>query len=359
MCKFKVNNDRAHEEHCNRHKALTDSMDRKLSDSMARFSSEHDAKHEEHRRNLQASNGELIGMIQKEITQLAETVDIKYRTLCESTTSEAVSIREEIARVLVLVDEKCERGIALTTSTFSTMQQTLDMERTYVIDQLMSEKDTRTREIKDLCGAVKSMQDWISDVEGSFSQDREGRTRESESFVMRITEIKDITTSLRSEMIKQQQHIEQFKGLQVDKITDELRKVVQDLALTSDFQGGKIKELEVGLDHAVEAKREVHRLRGDLDAEMSTRTMKDSELEKRLEREVHEFSRRVDRLTAATSELGGDLQKTRSTAWHRSGSATPTSLSSVGVDRTTMLRSSSHNPSRLGSMAGSLNYVDS
>merc|ERR1712012_354154 len=115
--------------------------------------------------------------------------------------------------------------------------------------------------------------------------------------------------------------------------TEELRMVVQDLANTSDSQGNKIKKLESTLDAAREAKNEVHRLKSDLDAETSARTLKDTELQGRLEREVHEFSRRVERLTAATSELGGDLQKSRSTVMMRSGSLTPSSLGSFDRSR--------------------------
>merc|ERR1712135_272160 len=105
----------------------------------------------------------------------------------------------------------------------------------------------------------------------------------------------------------------------------ELRMVVQDLANTSDSQGNKIKKLESTLDAAREAKNEVHRLKSDLDAETSARTLKDTELQGR-----------VERVTAATSELGGDLQKSRSNVMHhsmRTGSVSVTSLGSASFNQ--------------------------
>merc|ERR1712135_265506 len=203
------------------------------------------------------------------------------------------------------------------------------------------------------CSALKSMQDWVTDVESTVTQRFEARAREMESVTVRLTELKDIQFQLRSEIVKQQEHIDQFKGFQVDKVTDELRQGGQDLANTSDFQGNKIKELEGTLDAAREAKIEVHRLKSDLDAEVSTRTLKDTELQGRLEREVHEFSRRVERLTAATSELGGDLQKTRSSVMRTGRLSVASSLGSANLtpDRTRL--------TRLGSVATGLRNVDS
>merc|ERR1712012_951946 len=222
--------------------------------------------------------------------------------------------------------------------------------------EVASEREARSREVADVCSAVKSMQDWVTDVESTVTQRFEARARERESVTVRLTELKDIQFHLRSEIVKQQEHIDQFKGFQVDKVTEELRRVVQDLASTSDFQGNKIKDLEGTLDAAREAKIEVHRLKSDLDAEVSSRTLKDSELQDRLEREVHEFSRRVERLTAATSELGGDLHKSRSTAM-RTGSLSVTSLGSANLstERTRLTQSSS----RLHVVSPGLYSVDS
>merc|ERR1712135_52994 len=214
------------------------------------------------------------------------------------------------------------------------------------------------------CSALKSMQDWVTDVESTVTQRFEARAREMESVTVRLTELKDIQFQLRSEIVKQQEHIDQFKGFQVDKVTEELRRVVQDLASTSDFQGNKIKELESTLDGAREAKSEVHRLKSDLDAEVSTRALKDNELQGRLEWELQEFSRRVERLTAATSELGGDLQKSRSAAMlspMRSPSISPSSIGAVpvGAEHDTRLGSiSSRHQTRMSSFTGSLYGVD-
>ena len=119
---------------------------------------------------------------------------------------------------------------------------------------------------------------------------------------------------------------------QVDKVTSELRKVVQDLAHTAHTQGDKIQDLESLLDTAREAKKEVQRLSPDLAAEVSARSLKDSEVQTRLDKEVHEFSRRVERLTTATSELGSDLQRT-----HDSVAMSP----SLRMSRTSLHESSS------------------
>jgi chromosome segregation ATPase len=177
------------------------------------------------------------------------------------------------------------------------------------------------------------MQEWIADVENTATQRNEARNRDYENVTSRLTEIKESYSTIRVDIIKQQEVVDHFKGIQVDKITEELRNVVQDLASTADFQGEQLKGLEIRLDCAREAKSEVHRLKGDLEAEVSTRMMKHQELQNRLDREVGEFSRRVERLTAATSELGGDLQKSRSTVMMRSGSLTPTSLGSFDRSR--------------------------
>jgi len=164
-------------------------------------------------------------------------------------------------------------------------------------------------------------------VENTAKERSDARGRDVD---VRLSEMKDIQGQLRSEILRQQEHIEQFKGFQVDKVTEELRRVVQDLASTSDMQGGKIKELERMLEAAREAKSEVHRLKNDLEAEVSTRALKDTELQGRLEREVHEFSRRVERLTTATSELGGDLQKSRSNTMYHSMRSGRLSVASIG-----------------------------
>merc|ERR1712136_698892 len=306
------------------HRALTDALDKKLSDMLGALSGEHDKKHEETRRSLRVQNEELIGMIQSEVTQLVETTNAQFTAITESSQTEIGSIREEVARIVVDLDGKYEESVNHTSASIAMLERNVDAVAKSSSQDMASERECRAREVGDLCSAVKSLQ--------------------------------DIQFQLRSEIVKQQEHIDQFKGFQVDKVTDELRQVVQDLANTSDFQGNKIKELEGTLDAAREAKIEVHRLKSDLDAEVSTRTLKDTELQGRLEREVHEFSRRVERLTAATSELGGDLHKSRSTAM-RTGSLSVTSLGSANLstERTRLTQSSS----RLHGVTPGLYSVDS
>ena len=82
--------------------------------------------------------------------------------------------------------------------------------------------------------------------------------------------------------------------------------MVQDPASTSDFEGSKIKDWESALDAAREAKNEVHCL------------------------------------TTASSELGGDLQKTRQSVVHRTGSLSVGSLGSANLtpDRKRLIQSS-------------------
>lgn len=347
--------DKAHEDQGKNHRALTDALDKKLSDMLGALSGEHDKKHEETRRSLRVQNEELIGMIQSEVTQLVETTNAQFTAITESSKTEIGSIREEVARIVVDLDGKYEESVNHTSASIAMLERNVDAVAKSSSQDMASERECRAREVGDLCSAVKSMQDWVTDVETTFTQRSETRAREIETMNVRLTELKDIQFQLRSEIVKQQEHIDQFKGFQVDKVTDELRQVVQDLANTSDFQGNKIKELEGTLDAAREAKIEVHRLKSDLDAEVSTRTLKDTELQGRLEREVHEFSRRVERLTAATSELGGDLHKSRSTAM-RTGSLSVTSLGSANLstERTRLTQSSG----RLHGVSPGLHHVD-
>jgi len=364
MGRLKAHGDRSVENASNKHRSVVEALERKLTEAMARMSAEEEKKHDEHRQSLKMSNGELLTMLQNDIGQCTESVDVKLNELRMSSSVELSALREDVARAVTDMDGKCERGLDHTTSSFEALERKLDLESAARSEENSTERDVRSREVADLCGAVKSMQAWLTDVESMGTQRNEARTREFENVTARLSELKEHQFTLRSELIKHQEHIDHFKGFQVDKVTEELRKVVQDLALTSDHQGDKIKELESTLDGAREAKSEVHRLKGDLDAEVSTRALKDNELQGRLERELQEFSRRVERLTAATSELGGDLQKSRSAAMlspMRSPSISPSSIGAVpvGAEHNTRLGSiSSRHQTRMSSFTGSLYGVD-
>ena len=69
----------------------------------------------------------------------------------------------------------------------------------------------------------------------------------------------------------------------------ELRREVRDLAITSDFKGNIIEDLESALDAALEAKNEAHRPQSDFDAEVSARTLRDTELQGHSIEEMSDF----------------------------------------------------------------------
>ena len=88
----------------------------------------------------------------------------------------------------------------------------------------MSEREARTREVADMC-AVKSTQKRVTDVENTVTQRFEARACEMETVTVRLTESKDLKFQPRYEIVNQQEHMEPFKGLQVNKakINDENR----------------------------------------------------------------------------------------------------------------------------------------
>merc|ERR1712136_633375 len=252
MGRLKAHSDRSVENASNKHRSVVEALERKLTEAMARMSAEEEKKHDEHRQSLKMSNGELLTMLQNDIGQCTESVDVKLNELRMSSSVELSALREDVARAVTDMDGKCERGLDHTTSSFEALERKLDLESAARSEENSTERDVRSREVADLCGAVKSMQAWLTDVESMGTQRNEARTREFENVTARLSELKEHQFTLRSELIKHQEHIDHFKGFQVDKVTEELRKVVQDLALTSDHQGDKIKELESTLDGARE-----------------------------------------------------------------------------------------------------------
>jgi len=126
------------------------------------------------------------------------------------------------------------------------------------------------------------------------------------------SELKEVVAGVRHDVRSHQEQLDVWQTLEVNKATTELRAIVQDLSLLSQAQGDKLCALEFSLQEGREAKAEVLRVSRDLAAEKQTRTKKYAELQARLESEVHEFGRRVERLTGATSELGGSLRDSES-----------------------------------------------
>lgn len=332
ILRISSHNDRLHDENSSRNRTSLDTLDRKVMDALSRTSAENDRKHEEHRLSRQLETEEILTKLRHEIGRLSDMVDLKHAEIRDTQKTGMTSLREEIARFVSEMDGKHEKGYVHTTNSIESLDEKISSEISQRAQEATSEREVRSREVADLCAAVHSVQSWLTEIETVGTQRNETKAREIEAVSSRMSEVKDTLFTIRAGLLKHQEHIDMWQGFQVDKVTSELRKVVQDLAHTAHTQGDKIKDLESLLDTAREAKKEVQRLSTDLAAEVSARSLKDSEAQSRLDKEVHEFSRRVDRLTTATSELGSDLQRT-----HDSVAMSP----SLRMSRTSLHESSS------------------
>ena len=122
--------------------------------------------------------------------------------------------------------------------------------------EVMMERDVRIQEMTDVCGAGEG----DAGLGLRCGEHRHGG-RELDAVDLRLSELIQVQTQLRSEMLKQQQQIVHVKGFQVDGVTDELRSVVRDFATITDLQDSRIKALEKTVDVAREARNEVHMLK--------------------------------------------------------------------------------------------------
>ena len=129
---------------------------------------------------------------------------------------------------------KFDQGWHHTTASLETLQKKLEEETATRRHEVMKERDVRIQEMTDVCGAVKAMQDLVFDVESTAMQRLEAGGRELDAVDLRLSELIQVQTQLRSETPKQQQQFVHVKGFQVDGVTDELRSVVQDLATIAD-----------------------------------------------------------------------------------------------------------------------------
>lgn len=301
-------NDRLHDEQNHRAKIVVDGLETKLHELITRLSCEENVKHEEHRNNLRVSLADVLNKLRSEMKQASDEAAARYQELRSISTSELSSQRDQLTQLAMDQDAKHERAHHFTTTSVQQLSEKVDSGMATRAEEEAAERIQRGREIGDLCSAVKSMQVWLTDVETLAGQRNDARTQDVEALNSRWSELKEVVTHLRHEVVSHQEHIDSWKGLDVNRATEELRLVVQDISIMSQNQGDKICSLEGQLQDGRQAKLEVHRVASDLAVEIQARTSKDAELQARLEREVQEFGRRVERLTGATCELGDSLR---------------------------------------------------
>merc|ERR1712136_611167 len=270
-------NDRRHDESALQVKALLDSLDKRSSDAIAHVTVEGEKRDHEQL----ALGGCLedtrvsLNTLKSELSRMSDVLELARHEVRESSTMEASRLRDEVARVL---HEQAKNH-----------------------EEMLQDVATRTLEHLD-----QQMQ-----AEGA----------------LRLQENKEVVLALRSSLVKTQDQLEHLRDDDTRKATEELRRVVCDLAATSSGQGEKIKELEATLEKANEAKLDVHRISNDLAAEVSTRTLRDAEFSSRLERELQEVARRVDRFSSASDQL---TDARASLAQHNARSSSFADLLQVG-----------------------------
>lgn len=268
----------------------------RLREEMMRLSTEHDRKHKE-----------FFSRVKLDIERLSDAAEAKQSELWDATRAGLARLKEEIALLENQQDAKLERGQHQTTASFELLERRLDTSLESRAQEMLAEREVRSREVADLCSAVKSMQSWLADVETSSSQRHDARGRELVGFSSRLDDLKDQQFSMRADFAKMIERNDGYRDASLQH--DEQRKVLLDLCASSSAQGEKIQDLEAHVQSAREARSEVTRLSVDLREETSNRVKKDNEIQARLEREVSEFARRIDRLATATSQLDNQLSE--------------------------------------------------
>ena len=99
--------------------------------------------------------------------------DVRFESVTETSKTEFENLREEVARLVIDMDEKCDRGLAHTSEHFKSLEAKLEFETAARNEETATERDVRSREVGDICNAVKSMQEWIADVENTATQRNE------------------------------------------------------------------------------------------------------------------------------------------------------------------------------------------
>jgi len=297
-----------------------DGLDRKVVE-LAHLASEGDQKHDDNHHALKLHVEDLASKLRHEMSRVADSNDQGHQDIREAK-HELLQLAGEVAQLASQHEakhekaDKCQKSLI---ASIDELHRTLESELAARSDDVAAEREVRTREVADICGAVQSLQSWASELEAMCASRNDARTRDLESLNTRIVELKEMHFAFRSETLQHQELAEAGRGSEFNKVTEELRRVVQDLSETSSNQGDQIKELESNLEGARGAKLEVHRLSMDLSAESTARSTKDSELQARLEREVSEMTRRIERLTGATTELVSDLRQSEARTIHVPG----------------------------------------
>jgi len=140
-------------------------------------------------------------------------------------------------------------------------------------EEIAFEREVRVREIADLSSALQSLKTSFGDAQTFHTQRDETRASDLEILATRVSELGEAILTVRSEFMKHQDYLDSWQGFQVDKITGEMRRLVND----------------------------VHKLSGDLDSEVAARSLRDSEFRSHLEREAREFAHRIDLLTVTAN----------------------------------------------------------
>jgi len=299
LARCSAHNDRLHDESGRQLKASLENVERKLE----HFSMDEDRKHEEHRQDLKTNLEETRLLFAQEITRLGDLQEQKHCELRDANDQKICRVREDFARVTNETETKYGQAHQRLAGALETLEKDVQSELAFKTQEIQSERDQRTQKVADLCSAVKSLEAWMSDVEGLVSQKSESHSRDVHSVNLRIDEVKDAIFGIKSNAIKIQEQLDHLKSNDAAKVTGDLRKVVMDLAVTSNGQGDKIKELETTLEKANEAKQEVHRISSDLAAEVASRHQRDGEFVARLERDLRDFSSRIERLSSAADHL--------------------------------------------------------
>jgi hypothetical protein len=303
-----LNNDRLHDDNTDRMNTGLEALDRKVVDTANRLSAEAERKRDESRVTTSLHIEDVANKIRSDLSRAVDTIDSKHQEGMETTKDELINIRDVIEKLGAEQDAKHETGRDRTAVALETLERKFADDLAVRSAALDTECEVRSREVADLCAAVKSLQSWVTDVEAVGTQRNEMRNRDFDAVADRHNELKQQHLALRSDLSNFQELVDTWKRYEVNKITDELRSVVSDLSIASNLQADKIQHLETNLDAAREAKAEVHRISSDLAAEATARTTKDAELKSRLDREVTEMSRRVDRLTGASCDLATELR---------------------------------------------------
>merc|ERR1712136_241615 len=241
-------------------------LDRKVVDTANRLSAEAERKRDESRVTTSLHIEDVANKIQSDLSRAVDSIDSKHQEGMETTKDELISIRDVIEKLGAEQDAKHETSRDRTAAAFENLDRKIADDLALRSAALDTECEVRSREVADLCAAVKSLQSWVTDVEAVGTQRNEMRNRDFDAAIDRHNDLKHQLLTLKADLSHFQEIVETWK------------------------------------------RYEVHRMSSDLAAEATARTTKEAEMKSRLEREVTEMSRRVDRLTGASCDLASELR---------------------------------------------------